>query len=172
MKLEFPLLWDAVSALKPGEVYLEIGTGPAGCSAIMAAHAAQDGVEVHTVDSGEFCCQKFEYGVEDYRKVVEGWFDKYEVKDKIHFHVEDSIEMEWEGPIHVLFIDGAHDYVSVKADIEKWTPFIVPGGFVLFHDCATHKGVKRAVDETLRADPKWIEIEVGGSICRFTTTSS
>jgi hypothetical protein len=52
-------------------------------------------------------------------------------------------------PIAFLFIDGDHNYESVKQDIASWTPKIMPGGIVAFHDYGArrHPGVKQAIDE-------------------------
>lgn len=58
--------------------------------------------------------------------------------------------------IAMLFIDGAHEYPAVLADLRNWTPFVKPGGVVVLHDvaCETNKlphalhyEVKRALDE-------------------------
>ena len=38
--------------------------------------------------------------------------------------------------IHWIFIDGCHCYECVNAEIKEYVPRVVPGGFVLFHDCA------------------------------------
>ena len=67
----------------------------------------------------------------------------------------------------VLFLDGDHSTPSVKADIEKWTPFVPVGCMVLFHDCTTWTSVKQAVDEAMRTDDAWEELEGGGSLCVF-----
>lgn len=61
-------------------------------------------------------------------------------------------------PVHLLFIDGAHDYAAVKSDIQRWTPLIISGGTVAFHDYGNHDvlpftaGVQRAVDELMNHD--------------------
>ena len=41
---------------------------------------------------------------------------------------------EFDGPVHLLFVDGDHRLAGVTADIEGWTPKVVPGGLVVFHD--------------------------------------
>jgi len=51
-------------------------------------------------------------------------------------------------PIKLLFIDGNHDYEFVKKDYELWSPLVVPGGWVLFHDYSPDwPGVVKFVDE-------------------------
>ena len=53
-----------------------------------------------------------------------------------------------EGPIHLLLVDGDHDYYGVRADIENWTPKVAEGGLVLFHDYGNSAapGVKEYAD--------------------------
>lgn len=49
-----------------------------------------------------------------------------------------------------IFIDGAHDYANVKADIETWLPKLAPGGVIAGHDYDYGwRDVVRAVDELL-----------------------
>lgn len=48
----------------------------------------------------------------------------------------------------LVFIDAAHDYDSVKADIEAWEPLVKPGGILCGHDYADYcPGVVEAVKE-------------------------
>ncbi len=65
-------------------------------------------------------------------------------------------------PIDVLFIDGDHSYVGVKADWDNFIPHLSPFGVVLFHDTTWdlqpdskwHRqdmGVPRFVDELRRS---------------------
>jgi predicted O-methyltransferase YrrM len=57
----------------------------------------------------------------------------------------------------VVFIDAAHDYESVKADVEAWAPLVKPRGILCGHDYGwwvkngASDGVTRYVDETLPA---------------------
>jgi len=45
-----------------------------------------------------------------------------------------------------LFIDGDHSYEGVKADFEAWSPYVVVGGIVAFHD-RNVDGVKKLLDD-------------------------
>lgn len=57
----------------------------------------------------------------------------------------------------LLFVDGAHDYGSVKCDLLLYMPKVRIGGRIVVHDvCEADPGVSRAVDELLTSQPdKW-----------------
>jgi hypothetical protein len=54
-----------------------------------------------------------------------------------------------DGLLDSVFIDAAHDYASVKGDLEAWVPKVRKGGIVCGHDYTTKAwpGVVRAVNE-------------------------
>ncbi len=53
----------------------------------------------------------------------------------------------------LLFVDGAHDYESVKRDLELYLPKVKIGGHVVIHDCVEgDPGVVQAVDEKMSAN--------------------
>ena len=69
--------------------------------------------------------------------------------------------------INALFIDGAHEYESVKADFDNWADFIKQDGYLLFHDYnKDHPGVLNFCDE-LKLGKNWQFIELCGSIIIF-----
>jgi hypothetical protein len=54
-----------------------------------------------------------------------------------------------DGTLDFVFIDAAHDYENVKADITAWLPKVKPGGYLAGHDYPSWEGVVKAVDELL-----------------------
>lgn len=55
------------------------------------------------------------------------------------------------GRISLLHVDGNHCYASAKADIDGWTPLVVPGGWIVIDDYLWPygDGPRRAADEFL-----------------------
>lgn len=54
---------------------------------------------------------------------------------------------DFDRPIELIFIDGAHDYASVTLDFELWFPRVVDGGAIAFHDTVAWEGPRRLVAE-------------------------
>jgi len=50
-------------------------------------------------------------------------------------------------PVELIFIDGAHEYDLVKLDFELWFPKVIDGGIMAFHDTTVWLGPKKVVDE-------------------------
>lgn len=78
--------------------------------------------------------------------------------------VSGALDGEWTEPIGFLLIDGLHDYVNVARDFFRFEPFVVEGGYVVFHDYADYfPGVKAFVNELLGAG-RYEEIDRVGSL--------
>jgi predicted O-methyltransferase YrrM len=92
------------------------------------------------------------------------------LRDKVHLVVGDSRTVEPPAaPLELLFIDGDHSYEGAKADFDRWSAFVRPGGHVLFHDAVdaggygnVYPGVTRAV-----AEIGWARQPGAGSIAHF-----
>jgi predicted O-methyltransferase YrrM len=75
--------------------------------------------------------------------------------------VKTSVEFNpgWAEPIGLLFIDGDHKYASVEQDFLLWSPYVIDGGVIAFHDTTSsprdqlmgYLGPKRVVDRYLFA---------------------
>lgn len=55
-----------------------------------------------------------------------------------------------DGSVDFIYIDGAHDYASVRADLDAWYPKLSDRGILAGHDFDNqpgHAGVRRAVTE-------------------------
>lgn len=92
------------------------------------------------------------------RAEFESNLERYGVADKVSIHA-DTCDAETAG-FALVFIDGAHDYESVTADIKCSLPLLADGGLLAFHDYRQFpgqydgrwdEGVTKAVDELLRS---------------------
>lgn len=83
---------------------------------------------------------------------------RYQVTDSVTISHPDEVKQLWD--YDLVFIDGAHDASSVRADIELAKSVLKPGGLIAFHDYRTRPGqhdagwdpgVTEAVDEFVSA---------------------
>lgn len=44
------------------------------------------------------------------------------------------VAAHWQTPLGLLFIDGGHAFDLALADYESWSPCVLPGGLLVFHD--------------------------------------
>jgi predicted O-methyltransferase YrrM len=62
-----------------------------------------------------------------------------------------EVAKTWNKPIHFLFIDGSHRYEDVLVDFAGFSPHVVAGGIVAFHDVNEYwPGVLKAWHETIK----------------------
>lgn len=127
-----------------GGVIVEIGSFRGRSAAFMASGLQQSGkkdVKIYCVDIWleESHMQAADRGLKElglrgYAELIRG----------------NSLEVAktWKKPIDLLFIDGAHDYASVKQDFIAWFPHLKKGNVIMFHDYQNHwPGVVRFVEE-------------------------
>jgi predicted O-methyltransferase YrrM len=46
----------------------------------------------------------------------------------------ETVGLNWQTPLCLIFIDGSHAYESVLKDYEVWAKHLTPGGYLVFHD--------------------------------------
>lgn len=81
--------------------------------------------------------------------------DRVGVNGLVRIIAKPSLEAAAEAPdCGLLFVDGAHDYATVKADLEAYAPKVMVGGFLACHDChEADPEVVQAVDEVITSRP-------------------
>ncbi len=85
---------------------------------------------------------------------------KLDVADYVIPMVASSEEAarDWDKPIRLLFIDADHSYDASKLDFELWSPFVVDGGLIAFHDIGDWPGVTQFYRELLNSNAKYTQI--------------
>lgn len=66
----------------------------------------------------------------------------------------------WNKPISLLWIDGDHDFESVKKDFLLWEKHLIKGGVIAIHDSAESKNIKPATGDrycNYEAPPKIVK---------------
>ena len=102
-------------------------------------------VAFHTVDPHDG--YEFAQGVDTYGSLLET-LARNGVSDRVVVVRASSRELKWNEPVALLFLDALHDYESVRDDYARFAPWLVPDGFVAFHDhSAAFPGVMRIVRE-------------------------
>lgn len=145
-------LYHAATATTSGDQIVEIGSYR-GRSTIVLAGAATEGVAVVAIDPhagndrGPQEISGFETQAADDHRVFMSNLAAAGVYQRVH-HVRefshrahDSVQ----GPISVLFIDGAHRYGPARADIRSWGRRVEPDGTMLIHDSFSSVGVTLAI---------------------------
>ena len=164
---EGSLLYDLAKDVKGKGVILEIGSFK-GKSTIWLSKGSEQGnrIAVYAVDHHT--------GSPEHRKGKdELWtFDEFKrnigdagVSDLVTPIVRTSVEAasSFEEPIELLFIDGGHDYDSVKSDYHAWSSKVVEGGIIAFHD-SEWPGVSQFLEELLKTQNNLKFIRFRGSV--------
>jgi predicted O-methyltransferase YrrM len=167
-------LWDAGRRVQAPARIVEIGSFR-GRSTIVLRLAAEEGVEVVAIDphgGGDRGPQEITpdavRGDDDYR-TFHANLDRAGV-DSVVRHVRrmsDDALGEVEGPIDVLYVDGAHRYGPARADIEAWGALVPLGGTMLVHDAYNAIGVMLAQLRLLFVSRGWRYVGRSRSLAEY-----
>ena len=125
---EAAFLYRLVGEAKP-RTAVEIGRFRGG-STLLIASALEEGV-LHSYDVDT---RQRDSGNELDRELVAA-LERYGLVRKVRLHVQDSRTAEPPAEsIDLLFVDGDHSEEGVRADFDRWSPLLAPGGHLLFHD--------------------------------------
>ncbi len=150
---ELTTLAIIVRRLQPKRI-VEIGTSEGRTTLNLALNAPPD-AEIITLDlPPELTGEHRKHSGPNYKQMnVEEpgvLFRDHPVASKIKLVLADSTKFDWtpyERSVDFVFIDGAHDYESVRKDTENALRIIRPGGIIVWHDYGVWKGVTRCLDE-------------------------
>lgn len=126
-----------------------------GRSAVLLAEASAKEAKVFCVDPYEYYQvetddRKYFIYTTDNKGVMLENVEQAGFADKVT-HVEmrspDAAKGWTHGEIDLLFIDALHDYDSVKADFDAWSPFVGVGGVIALHDFNSEPGVAQLCAE-------------------------
>ncbi len=151
-------LYDAAVACPAGGTIVEIGSFR-GRSTIVLASAAPPDARIYAIDPHA--------GNDRGPQEIDGYADEANddhaaflanleaagVTDRVdHLRMfSDDAHGHVDGPIDVLYIDGAHRYAPARADIASWGERVADGGTLLIHDSFSSVGVTAAIVRELLA---------------------
>lgn len=130
-------LFEAARALPDGATILEIGgyKGRSTCS--LAFGCVGTGKHVFTIDT--FRGNETDFTGEGRTDFFNEWRNNIKrnglvgyVTPLIGFSSE--VAKTWSRSIHLLFIDGSHQYADVLIDFNNFYPYVVPDGIIALHD--------------------------------------
>ena len=145
-------LVEAARRCPPDGTIVEIGSFR-GRSTIVLAKAAAPTVEVVAIDPhagndrGPQEIEGFVDEAADDHAVFTANLAAAGVTDRVrHLRMfSDAALGEIDGPVDVLYIDGAHRYGPARADIRAWGARVADGGTMLIHDSFSSIGVTAAI---------------------------
>ena len=134
--------------------FIEIGTWKGRSAAFMAVEILNSNkkIDFYCVDTWEGSPEHSEFESIKQNSLYEEFIKNIEpVKDIISPIRSTSLSASESFPneyFDFIFIDAAHDYENVKADIQAWFPKLKKGGIIAGHDYNPFwHGVVKAVDE-------------------------
>ena len=136
-------LWEAARRVRPGGTIVEIGSHQGRSTVVLAAAAGQAGTRVVAIDP---FVEGRMFGGAGTRTQFEANLYAAGLRDAVELIAQPSgtIRPQWTERIDMLYIDGKHDYWTVRDDL-RWTSYIPQGGQVLVHDAFSSVGVTVAL---------------------------
>jgi predicted O-methyltransferase YrrM len=167
-------LWDRAAALGRGARVVEIGSFR-GRSMVVLASAAPDGTELIAIDphagtdrGPQEMVTTAALGQSDHQAFLAN-LDAAGVRDRVR-HVRKlsgAAHGDVEGPIDLLYVDGAHRYGPARDDIRGWGARVSPGGTMLVHDSFSSIGVTLALLRLMLAGREWRYAGRVGSLAEY-----
>ena len=170
---EAALLYRLANRSPEGSAVAEIGRFKGG-STLLLASALPDGAELWSYDLHVALRPDMPGPLLD--SELRTALDRYGLSGRVHLVVGDSRTVEPPPrPCALVFVDGDHTYEGARADHERWSELVAPGGHLLFHDAVDvggygnhYPGIAQLVGEIERDDKRFARQPDAGSIAHFT----
>jgi predicted O-methyltransferase YrrM len=158
---DFQEIYDIIySECKNDDTFVEIGVFLGKSTIYFAQKIKEKQIRFFAVDTfkgskggdDEELHNKIIANVGDLEKAFRDNLIQCGVSKLVNVIVMDSVEASSlfkDKSVKAVFVDGAHDYDSVKRDLAAWLPKIKPGGIIAGHDYF-YPDVARAVNETFK----------------------
>ncbi|HEV7191699.1 MAG TPA: class I SAM-dependent methyltransferase [Jatrophihabitantaceae bacterium] len=158
-------LWAAAAAVATGERILEIGSHQGRSTVVLATAARGRAARVTAIDP--FIEGRL-FGGMATRDRFEQNLAQAGVRDVVDLIVEKSTVLRptWTEPLAMLYIDGKHDYWTVRDDL-RWTEHVTDGAPVLVHDSFSSIGVTLGLLLHALPNPRLRYLGRTGSMARF-----
>ena len=167
-------LWDRARSVHPGGLIVEIGSYR-GRSAIVLARAVEGRAEVIAVDphAGNDRGPRQIHGTS-----AQGEADNRAFRENLERagvagavrHVRRASQAaleEVEGPVDLLYVDGAHRFGPARADVVRWGARVRPGGTLMVHDAYSSIGVTLALLSAITAGRSFVYVGRSRSLAEY-----
>lgn len=153
---EMQLLYDLASSVPRNGAIVEIGAMQGKSTVCLGLGAKQAGAWVWSIDPHEDqqVNEETRYGMHNHAALLMN-LCLHEVADVVRVVALRSewVAEVWTFAIELLWIDGAHEYESVRADLLNWSYYARK---IAVHDSSGHfPGVSRALKEFILSDGNW-----------------
>lgn len=172
-------LFAAAGAVPAGGRIVEIGSFR-GRSAIVLARGARPDVEVVCIDphagsdrGPREIAPRPRLGEQDLA-AFRGNLERAGVADRVR-HVRDFSALAlraFDGPVDLLFVDGAHRVGPARADLVRWGARVPRGGRMLVHDAFSSVGVTFALLTSVAPSRSWRYLGRDGSLAAYVRERS
>lgn len=168
---EAALLFRLARDLDSGPV-VEIGRFKGGSTIVLAA-ALPAGVELWSYDF--HVALRPDMPGRELDEELRAALARFGLESKVRLLVADSRTAEPPpGELELLFVDGDHSYEGARADFDRWSAFVRPGGHVLLHDAVDTGGYGNVYPGVARLAAEigagWERRPGAGSIAHFVKT--
>lgn len=158
-------LWDAARSVPSGAQILEIGSHQGRSTVVLASAARSVGAAVIAVDP--FIAGGMFGGAATRDRFLSN-IDAAGVNDVVRLIPAKSTALRpgWSEPLAMLYIDGKHDYWTVRDDL-RWVGHLPTGAPVLVHDSFSSIGVTLALLIHVLPGRQLRYLGRAGSLARF-----